>query len=111
MRTQAQVAEFKAKGFLKSGRVLSDSQLEVLKSELERVIRDRDKGGRQPVLCHNLTKQEKAPVWQVVNILEAIAPFAELVRNRTIAEEAAQLSGIESFLSSSWRRKRQGVEA
>ncbi len=91
MLTKSQVEQFQADGFLKGGRVLSDAQVDVLRDELDRVIRDRDKGGRQPVLLHNMTRKEDGAIWQVVNIWEASDPFAELVHNPTIAEEVSQL--------------------
>jgi len=91
MLTKAQVDQFQAEGFLKGGRVLSDAQVDVLREELDRIIGDRDKDGRQPVLLHNMTRKEDAAIWQVVNIWEASDPFNELVRSKQIAEEVAQL--------------------
>jgi len=91
MLTKAQVEQFKSQGFLRGGRVLSDAQVEVLREELDRIIRDRDKGGRQPVLLHNMTRKEDAAIWQIVNIWEASEPFKDLVQSKQIAEEASQL--------------------
>lgn len=96
MLTNEDVAKFKAEGYLKGGTVLSDEAVEVLRSEVLRVIDNRDAGGIQPVLCRNLAQPE-SPVWQIVNIWEASEPFRDLIHNRIIAEEMAQLTGATSL--------------
>lgn len=98
MLTPAQVSEFKTQGYLRGATVLTDEQVEVLRSEVERVIEQRDRPDvKQPVMCHNFTKNEAAPLWQIVNIWEASAPYAELTRNPTICEEMAQLTGASAL--------------
>lgn len=97
MLSKLQVARFEAEGFLKGGRVLSDPQVEELRGELERMIRDRDKGGRQPVLLHNMSRTADQAIWQIVNTWEASEPFAALVRNPTIAGEVAQLIAAQEL--------------
>ncbi len=93
MLTPAQVQEFKSTGYLRGPRVLSDAEVDVLRAEVERVIVDRErKDIPQPVLCHNFTHDETAPVWQIVNIWEASPPFARLIRTPAICEEIAQLT-------------------
>src|SRR5260370_38448431 len=93
MLTDQQVAEFKANGYLKGGTVLTDQQVARLQSEMARVIEDRDKKDvTQPVLLRNLSGDDNAPVWQIVNIWEASAPFKELISNPKIIEEMAQLN-------------------
>ncbi|MSR65040.1 MAG: phytanoyl-CoA dioxygenase family protein [Verrucomicrobiae bacterium] len=91
MVSKSEVEQFKAQGFLKSGRVLSDAQIEVLREDLDRVIRDRDKGGRQPVLLRDISTNKSTTIWQVVNIWETSEPFKELIHNKTIVEEVSQL--------------------
>src|SRR5260370_20757690 len=60
---------------------------------MARVIADRDKNDvPQPVLLRNLSGDDKAPVWQIVNIWEASAPFKELISNPKIVAETAQLT-------------------
>ncbi len=93
MLTQEQVARFHQQGFLKGSRVLNDSEVEVLRNELERVIRDRDGDGPKPVHIVNLTRDDSAPVWQVVNIWQASEAFCNLMNHPTILEEIAQLTG------------------
>lgn len=88
---------FQAHGFVKGGRVLSDAQVEELRGEIERVIADRDKPGRQPVLLHNFAKTPGQIVWQIVNIWQASAPFRALVHHRQIVEEIAQLTGAKEI--------------
>jgi phytanoyl-CoA hydroxylase len=94
MLTPAQVEQFHRGGFLLGRRVLDDAQVEELLDELDRVIRDQDRTDvPQPVLLRNLPGDPVHPVWQVVNIWEASAPFRDLVRHPTITEEIAQLTG------------------
>jgi len=93
MLTEQQIAEFKANGYVKGGQVLTDQQVEVLRAEIARVIADRDNPDvQQPVLLRNLSGDDKAPVWQIVNIWEASAPFKELISHPRIVEEIAQLT-------------------
>ena len=93
MLTQTQVRQFATEGYLRGGTVLSDDQVSVLQEEVERVIRERDRTDiPQPVLCHNMTGNPERPVWQVVNIWMASAPYRELIANPTIVEEMAQLT-------------------
>jgi ectoine hydroxylase-related dioxygenase (phytanoyl-CoA dioxygenase family) len=93
MLTPQQVATFQEQGYLKGGRVLSDAQVDELRAEVERVIADREKPVPQPVSITNLARNTGGVVWQIVNISQASAPFAALVRHRQIAEEIAQLTG------------------
>lgn len=97
MLTEAQVAFFKANGYVKGNRVLSDDQVERLRDETLRVIRERDdKSVRQPVLCHNMMGKEAAAggagIWQIVNIWMASDAFRRhALANPTVCEEVAQL--------------------
>jgi ectoine hydroxylase-related dioxygenase (phytanoyl-CoA dioxygenase family) len=84
--------KFARDGFVKGSRVLDDAQIDELRDEIERVIRDKDAGGRQPVRLANLGKPD-APVWQIVNIWEASEPFQRLVRRADIVRDVAQLTG------------------
>ena len=91
--SDSKVRQFRSEGFVKGSRVLSDHEVGELRDEIQRVIRDHGKPGPQPVLCHNLTGDDAAPVWQIVNIWQASEPFRRLVNNRTILEEIQQLNG------------------
>jgi ectoine hydroxylase-related dioxygenase (phytanoyl-CoA dioxygenase family) len=92
MLSEAQVARFKQDGYVKGGKVLSDDEVEVLRAEVLRVIAERDrKDVPQPVMCHNMSRSETAPIWQIVNIWMASEPFRRLIANPTVCEEMAQL--------------------
>jgi len=98
MLTAKQIAQFKAQGYLRGSKVLTDAQVDKLRQETERVIAQRErKGIPQPVLCHNFTGNTDAPVWQIVNIWEASPAFAELTRHPVIGEEMAQLTGADDL--------------
>lgn len=95
MLTQEQIDQFHRDGYLRGGRVLTDEQIEALRSELQRVIADDGKPEvPQPVLLRNLNGAgATAAVWQIVNIWEASSDFRRmLIENRQIAEEMAQLT-------------------
>jgi phytanoyl-CoA hydroxylase len=91
MLSESQIAAFGRDGFVKGFKVLTDAQVETLRAEVLRVIEQRDRADvKQPVMCHNMGKPD-APVWQIVNIWMASAPFNELVHNRNVARETSQL--------------------
>ncbi len=70
MLTPAQIAEFKANGYLRGSQVLTDAQVEELRAEVQRVIDQRErKDIPQPVLCHNFTGNDAAPVWNGLIVL------------------------------------------
>ena len=96
MLSSSQVEQFHRDGFLRGGRMLSDEAVETLREEMGRVIHDRDKGGKQPVLCHNFSRED-TPVWQIVNIWEASAAYHDLIFHPTIVEEVAQLTGARTL--------------
>lgn len=97
MLSHAQVEQFQRDGYLLGGRVLGDDQVEALRDEIERVIRDKGRGDvPQPVLLHNMGGAD-APIWQVVNIWMASGPFRELIYNPTVCEEVAQLTGATAL--------------
>lgn len=97
MLLEAQIASFKANGYLKGGRVLSDDDVDVLRAELQRVIDHAATLERKPVRIVNLSGNPNAPVWQIVNIWEASEPFKRLLFNRAIVEEVAQLTGAKQL--------------
>jgi len=97
MLSQTQIDEFKAKGYLRGTRVLTDEQVDLLRDEMARVIREVGTAAPQPVRCANLTGDPDHPVWQIVNIWEASAAYRELTHNPQIAEEIAQLTGATTL--------------
>src|SRR6185295_4607270 len=92
MLSEREISQFERDGFLLGRRILSREQIELLNNEVMRVIEQRDRSRPQPVLLRNLGGSNDAPVWQIVNIWQASVPFAELVSNKTIAREIAQLT-------------------
>lgn len=93
MLNPTQVDTFREKGFLLGSRVLSDEQVEELRSELARVIDDYEKTDKpQPVRIANLGGKEESPVWQIVNIWEASSAYHRLIYNPIIVEEIGQLT-------------------
>ncbi len=92
MLTEEQIASFRANGFVNGGHVLSDEQVETLRTELDRVIAEQGNPDRpQPVLIRNLSGKDDAPVWQIVNIWQASQPYRELMAHPFIVEGLAQL--------------------
>lgn len=93
MLTQAQIDSFKANGYVNGGKVLSDAEVEVLRAELDRVIEEKDRADvSQPVSLRNLSGDDAAPVWQIVNIWQASQPFRDLLSHTQIVEGLAQLT-------------------
>ena len=79
---------------MNGGPLLDAAQVDALRDELYRVIADKDRDDvPQPVLLRNLRGDDAAPVWQIVNIWEASAPFKALMYSQKIVEEMAQLTG------------------
>lgn len=92
MLTAAQVEQFHRDGFVKGGRILDPARVDVLRSELERVISNQDGPGPQPARISDIGR-EGLPIYQIVNIWQASEPFRELIAHPTICEEIAQLTG------------------
>lgn len=92
MLTDAQATAFERDGFVLGERVLSDAETAELQAETLRVIDRRDAGGIQPDVVRNLSRDESAPVWQIVNIWQASEPFRRLVSNPLIAGAIARLA-------------------
>lgn len=93
MLTAEQIQAYRERGFVLGGPVLNEEQVEVLRAELARVIRDwGDDSKPQPVLLRNLAGDPEAPVWQIVNIWEASEPFRALLHHPFIVEAVSQLT-------------------
>lgn len=98
MLSQAQIDCFKANGYVNGGVVLTDAQVEDLRSETMRVIEERDRTDiTQPVLVRNLARTEGAPVWQIVNIWMASEPFHSLIAHPAITTGLAQLTNAQEL--------------
>lgn len=97
MLSSEQVAQFKRDGFLNGGLVADEAEVEVLRDELKNVIENHDALERKPVLFRNLSGNDSAPVWQIVNIWQASDPFRDLMCNAKISCEIAQLTGAKEL--------------
>jgi len=97
MLTSEQVEQFQREGYLLGGRVLDDTQIETLRDELKRVIENQDTLESKPARIANLSGNDDAPVWQIVNIWEASEAFRKLVSQPIVVEEIAQLTGAQEL--------------
>ena len=92
MLSPSQLEKFSRDGFVLGDQILSDSAVDELRDEIDRIIRDRDRTDiPQPVLCHNMSGRPDAVLWQIVNIWQASDPFRRLARNPQIAAAVSQL--------------------
>jgi ectoine hydroxylase-related dioxygenase (phytanoyl-CoA dioxygenase family) len=85
----AQVEEFKQKGFLNGPRVVSDEEADQLKERMFEVIEGRSK--RKAELSHNMKGESERVVNQVVNIWEADNLFLQHAYRPELCAMAAQL--------------------
>ena len=98
MLNDQQIALFQRNGFINGGPVLDDETVDVLRTEVLRVIGERERSDiPQPVLCRNLNQDDSSPIWQIVNIFEASPAFKELISGTKIAKMAAQLTGANEL--------------
>lgn len=96
--TPEQVALYRREGMLNAGQVLTAAQVDELRAELERVMRDhRDAAKPQPFRLSNLTGDESKPVWQIVNIWQASEAFRDLVHNPLVVGAVQQASGASGL--------------
>ena len=94
MLNSTQLESFARDGFVKGSQIIDTAQADVLCDEVLRVIADfqsHNMGARQPVRVANLSGDEQAPVWQIVNIWEGSMAFEELVSNSILADEVGQI--------------------
>ena len=98
MLSEAQVREFRDRGFVLGERVLDDAEVDELRGELERVLTATDfPDGRRPVRCSDLSRNEGRPVWQIVNIWQASDAFARLSRSPAIVGDVARMTGAREL--------------
>ncbi|MDA1191905.1 MAG: phytanoyl-CoA dioxygenase family protein [Candidatus Poribacteria bacterium] len=95
MLTAAQAKQFHENGFLNIGRVLSDDDCALLKSELFKVMNHETE--RKPVLNRNLTGRDDAVVVQIVNIWEASDAYLDLAKHPVITEAVAHLCNTDTL--------------
>jgi phytanoyl-CoA hydroxylase len=98
MLTNTQIQQFNTTGYLNGGKVLDDAAVETLRTEVMRIIDDRDDPAiPQPVLLRNLGKTDSAPVWQIVNAWQASKAFEELIYHPPIVTGVSELTGASEL--------------
>ncbi len=94
MLSSTQLDFFARNGFVKGSQLIDAARADELCDEVLRVIHDHQNhvaAMRQPVKVSNLSGNEDAPVWQIVNIWEGSDAFEELIHNPILSEEVGQL--------------------
>ncbi len=91
MLTDAQVREFRERGFLLGPRVYSDSEADALRAAMERVLAGESRAA--PELQRNLLGQSERVVTQIVNIWQAEPLFREHLYHPGICEAVERLIG------------------
>ncbi len=94
MLNSTQLESFTRDGFIKGSQIIDSAQADLLCDEVLRVIADYQnqvEAEKKPVRVANLSGNDDAPVWQVVNIWEGSAAFDALIHNPILAEEVGQL--------------------
>ncbi len=98
MNVEEITREYTEKGYALGGKLLEDRDIEELREELDRVIRDRDReDAGQPVILRNFAKEEGKMIWQIVDIWKASDAFRKLVFNAELARTAAALAGANEL--------------
>jgi hypothetical protein len=91
-------ARYRRDGFVNGGPLLDEAEVAVLRKELDRVIAEqREPGVPQPYRVANIGKAGM-PVWQIVNIWQASAAFAAILRKPRLVELLTAMSGGGSEL-------------
>jgi phytanoyl-CoA hydroxylase len=96
MFNNEQSARYQAQGFIKGPRVLDDAAVEELRAEVDRVIRDKNQPGPQPVVLRNIGKPGTT-IWQIVDIWMASPAFKRLLVHPAVVTGAAQLTGARDL--------------
>ena len=94
MLSSAQLESFARDGFVKGSQIIDTTVADELCNEVLRVIADHQNhvtAQSQAVSISNLSGNDNAPVWQIVNIWEGSPAFEQLVHNPILAEEVGQI--------------------
>ncbi|MDE0964646.1 MAG: phytanoyl-CoA dioxygenase family protein, partial [Candidatus Latescibacteria bacterium] len=102
MLDQQHIDEFDRDGFLTVGNLLSAVEVAELGDALDQVLAKGPEGFAegepQPVSFRSLSGDEKHPVWQIVNIWEAMPAFEKLIYHPAIVEGISQLAGQQDLM-------------
>lgn len=92
--SEEKVNSFHRNGYVLGEELISKDEVELLQSEVLRVIEDRNRTDLpQPLLTRDLSlvKGEGNTVWQIVNIWQASEAFKKVVLDSRLGETAAEL--------------------
>ncbi len=96
--TAEQITLYQRNGFVNAGQVIDLAGVDVLRAELERVMREhRDPTKVQPFRLSNLTGDDTKPVWQIVNIWQASEAFRDLIHNPLVVAAVQQATGARGL--------------
>ena len=96
--TAEQIALYRRNGFVNAGQVIAAAEVEHLRDEMHRVMRDyQDANKPQPYSVTNMGGSEQSPVWQIVNIWQASEAFRDLVHNPLIVDAVQQATGASGL--------------
>lgn len=102
MLDQQHIDEFDRDGFLTVGNLLSAVEVAELSHALDQVLAKGPEGFAEeepePVSFRSLSGDEKHPVWQIVNIWEAMPAFEKLIYHPAIVEGISQLAGQQDLM-------------
>lgn len=106
MLTPSQIDEFHRNGFLNGGRILTDEELEALRTDLDGILeRGPDSFSSeepQPVSFRNMSRRgdesTELAVWQIVNIWEASSAFERLIYHPSIVKGISQLTDAPDLM-------------
>jgi hypothetical protein len=106
MLTPSQIDEFHRNGFLNGGRILTDDELEGLRTDLDHLLEKGPDGFTseepQPVSFRNMSQRgdESAAlaVWQIVNIWEASPAFGRLIYHPSIVKGISRLTDAPNLM-------------
>lgn len=96
MFNDEQITQYQARGFIKGPRVLDDAAVEELRAEIDRVIRDKNQPGPQPVVLRNIGRPGTT-IWQILDIWMASPAFKRLLFHPAVVTGAAQLTGAREL--------------
>jgi phytanoyl-CoA hydroxylase len=94
MLTDTQIQEFKERGFLKVGRVMTDAETDALRDRMFAVAEGRSEGKAEAV--RDFFSDAAKSVIQIVNIWEADDLFRRHLYNANICALVAQLMGTDT---------------
>ncbi|OVE78034.1 phytanoyl-CoA dioxygenase family protein [bacterium F16] len=93
--TQEQINTYTKNGFVKGGQLLSDSQVDELRAELDRIIAEKEATGESQALSVTNLSKTDSPVIQVVNIWMGSAAFRKVMMCDDLGKAAQQLMGSQ----------------